>query len=131
MHVSERPPPLPPRHRPRAVEPFRQFDTPPTGMARPIETIADLGLELRHVRRELASLRLSTPTSSPPPPMTPVPPSRPSRAAALGAGAWKGTQWLGIASLVLTLAAHVAALVKPGLVSPLQRAVEALETLAR
>jgi len=139
MHVSEdRPPPLPPRPRPRAVEPWRELphppepfrtaDTPPSGLARPIETLADLGLELRSVRREIASLRVS---SSPPPPITSAPPPPKSRAAQVATGTWKGTQWLGVVTLALTLAAQVASWVKPGLAGPLQRAVDALETLAR
>jgi hypothetical protein len=135
--VSEdKPPPLPPRPRPRAVEPFREYDTPATGLTRPIETIADVGHELRHVRRELASLRLHTPASTPPPPMPvsviPAPPSlRPSRAVKVAVGAWKGTQWVGVATLVITIAAQIAALFQPGLAGPLQRAAEALETLAK
>lgn len=137
MQVShDKPPPLPPRPR----EPFRLLETPPEGTPvmrgelraeRPVETLGDLGRELRLVRRELATLR--APSTPPPPDLadTLPPPRRPSRAAAVAAGAWKGTQWLGIVSLVLTVAAQVASLLKPGLAGPIQRAAEALETLAR
>lgn len=142
MHVSEEPPTRPrPRPRPRPVEPFRELATPPEGTPlplmreRPIETIADLGRELRIVRRELVLLR------SAPPPALPVtvealpssvpPPPRPSRPARVAAGAWKGTQWLGVVTLALTIAAQVAALLKPGLVGPIERARDAVETLAK
>ena len=126
---DQRPPPLPPRppRPPRPVEPFRELVTPPQGTPRPIETLADVGAALWQVRRELAALK---PPSTPPPSPS-SPPPRPSAAARVARASWKGTQWVGVATLVLTLAAQVAALLKPGLAGPLQRAAEALETLAK
>ena len=134
MHVSEEQPPRPPR--PRPVEPFRLLDTPlevPVPLReRPIETLADLGREMRLVRRELAGMKTALePGPIEVEPESEAPPARPSRPARMAAGAWRGTQWLGVATLVLTLAAQAAALLKPGLVGPIQRALEALETLGK
>lgn len=132
---EDRPPPLPPRPlRPRPVEPFRELVTPASGTPRaerPIETLADLGRELRLIRREFAALKTEAPVTVEALPSSAPPPPRPSRPARVAAVTWKGTQWLGVATLVLTLAAQVAALLKPGLVGPLQRAADALETLAK
>lgn len=135
--MSEQPPPLPPRppRYPRPVEPFRELVTPASGTPlpraeRPIETLADLGREIRLVRREIATLK-SEPVTVELLPSSEPPPARPSRPARAAAVTWKGTQWLGVVTLALTLAAQVASWLKPGLVGPIQRAADAVETLAR
>ena len=137
MHVSnDRPPPLPPR--PRPVEPFRELPTPPEGVPvpllreRPIETLADLGREMRLVRRELAGVKTAlapVPITVEAEPESEPPPKRPSRPARAAAVTWKGTQVLGVITLALTLAAQVASWFKPGLVGPLERARETVEAL--
>lgn len=126
------PPPLPPRP-PRPTEPFREAITPPSGSRPPALITRDEVLDaLLSIRREMAGLSARLPEPAPPgaPSLpTPVPPSTRSRSAAVGAKSWQVTQWIGVLTLVLTAAGQVAAILKPGLVGPIQAALDALGKL--
>lgn len=110
--MSTPPPPLPP------FASANDVDTEPgIGMLSLKQELAKATADNDRLRRERNEARATTTSASIPPPKT---------AGGVTMGAVK---WLGVASLLLTAAAQLAAAYKPGLVGPIQHMIDIVKGL--